>query len=340
MGFALCLSPSSLDRQALRSGPEGCAGPGVPTKSRGSNRKRVPGGADFVGWDGAPNVPDGGGVLEGGACPPLPTSMGFALCLSPSSLDRQALRSGPEGCAGPGVPTKSRGSNRKRVPGGADFVGWDGAPNVPDGGGVLEGGACPPLPTSMGFALCLSPSSLDRQALRSGPKGCAGPGVPTKSRGSTRKRVPGGADFVGWDGAPSVPDGGGFRKGGPAPPSTSLVLPIPGSLNRLLPLGAALRALLLGPAGLPGAVHLPVAAQLVQAVPEAHGQPGRVRCAQRGRLADGRPHDGRAQDVGLELHQEAVLDHAAVHLERLDLDAGVLLHRLGDVEGLVADGLQ
>jgi len=50
----------------------------------------------------------------------LAVSMGFALCVSPSSRDRRTSAADPEGCAG-------------------------GAPNVPDRGGVLEGGACPPL---------------------------------------------------------------------------------------------------------------------------------------------------------------------------------------------------
>lgn len=42
MSFALCVSPSSLDRQALLTDPKGYA-------------------------EGAPDVPDRGGVLEGGA---------------------------------------------------------------------------------------------------------------------------------------------------------------------------------------------------------------------------------------------------------------------------------
>jgi hypothetical protein len=46
MRFALCVSPSSLDRLTSHTDPEGCAG-------------------------GAPNIPDRGGVLEGGACPLL-----------------------------------------------------------------------------------------------------------------------------------------------------------------------------------------------------------------------------------------------------------------------------
>jgi hypothetical protein len=50
-------------------------------------------------------------------------SMGFARRVSPSSRHRQTSAPDPKGCAGPG------------------------APNVSDGGGVLEGGTRPPLPS-------------------------------------------------------------------------------------------------------------------------------------------------------------------------------------------------
>jgi hypothetical protein len=46
MRFALCVSPSSRDHRTPTSDPKGCA-------------------------EGAPNVPDRGGVPEGGACPLL-----------------------------------------------------------------------------------------------------------------------------------------------------------------------------------------------------------------------------------------------------------------------------
>jgi hypothetical protein len=65
-------------------------------------------------------------------------STGFALRHVRSSLDNWSRRADAKRCAEPGVPAKSRWW-------GADFVGWEGAPDVPDRGGVLEGGACPPL---------------------------------------------------------------------------------------------------------------------------------------------------------------------------------------------------
>ena len=46
--------------------------------------------------------------------------------------------------------------------------------------------------------------------------------------------------------------------------------------------------------------------EFVQAGPEPHGQPGRVRRTQRGGLGDPRPRHRHAQDVGLELHQQVV----------------------------------
>src|SRR3989440_2267293 len=118
------------------------------------------------------------------------------------------------------------------------------------------------------------------------------------------------------------------------------LLPAAGPLDGLLPLGPSLGSLLVAPARLPGAVHLPVLSQFVQASPEAHRETGGVGRPERGGLTDRRTHERRPKDVGLELHQEVVHDHAAVDLERLHGDAGVLLHGLGHVKRLVADGLQ
>src|SRR5215471_1241353 len=83
--------------------------------------------------------------------------------------------------------------------------------------------------------------------------------------------------------------------------SCLLLLPVARPLDRLLPPGAARRPLLGAPAGLPRPVDLPVAAELVQAVPEPDRQPGGVGGAEGRRLADRRPHHGRAQDIRLEL---------------------------------------
>src|SRR5207302_10517203 len=122
--------------------------------------------------------------------------------------------------------------------------------------------------------------------------------------------------------------GGGRRKRRPYRwQGRSFLLPVAGALDRLLPLGAADRPLLVGPFWFPGAVHLPVLSQLVEAGPEANRQPGGVRGAQGRGLADRGPYDGGSQDVRLELHQEVVLDHPAVDLEGLDVDARVGLHR-------------
>ena len=91
---------------------------------------------------------------------------------------------------------------------------------------------------------------------------------------------------------------------------------------------------------LPGAVNLPVAAQVVQVGPVAHGQPGCVRRAERGGLRHHGSHHRHAQDVGLELHQQRVVDHAAVNLERGKLHAGILLHGVQHFARLVGGGLQ
>ena len=81
-------------------------------------------------------------------------------------------------------------------------------------------------------------------------------------------------------------------------------------------------------------------AQLVGVVPEAGGQAGGVGRAERGGLGDHRPADRHAEDVGLDLHAQVVGGDAAVDLEHVEVDAGVLLHRVDDVAALVADRLQ
>src|SRR5918995_6824885 len=119
-----------------------------------------------------------------------------------------------------------------------------------------------------------------------------------------------------------------------------LVDPPPRALDRLLPLGVAGLALVLGPTRLERPVHLPVLAHLVQRGPVAGGQPGQVGRAQGGRLLDLRADHRDPEDVGLELHEEIVLDRAAVDPHVLQPLAGVLLYRLDHVAGLVALGLE
>ena len=84
----------------------------------------------------------------------------------------------------------------------------------------------------------------------------------------------------------------------------------------------------------------PLLVDLAAPRPEAGGQPGEVRGAQRRRLGDlGNVHR-HAEDVGLELHEEVVGGGAAVAAELLEPDRRVPLHRLDHVAGLVGHGLQ
>jgi hypothetical protein len=85
---------------------------------------------------------------------------------------------------------------------------------------------------------------------------------------------------------------------------------------------------------------VPVGAQFGRVAPETGGQAGRVGGAERGGLGDRRPAHRDAEDVGLNLHGQAVGGYPAVHLEHLQADPRVLLHGLDHVPGLVADGLQ
>ena len=73
---------------------------------------------------------------------------------------------------------------------------------------------------------------------------------------------------------------------------------------------------------------------------ESHRQPRRIRRAQRRRLLHRGPHHRPIQNVGLELHQQIVDDHAAIGAQHVQRDAGVLLHRLHDFAGLKRRRLQ
>ena len=53
--------------------------------------------------------------------------------------------------------------------------------------------------------------------------------------------------------------------------------------------------------------------------PRTHGQAGGVGGAERGGLGDGRADDRDAQEVGLELHQGLVVDHAASTLRAVSV---------------------
>src|SRR4029450_12216228 len=107
---------------------------------------------------------------------------------------------------------------------------------------------------------------------------------------------------------------GGTARRSPSagPPPVPLVDPGPRPPDGLLPLGVAGLALVLGPLRVERPVHLPVLAHLVQRGPVAGGQPGQVRRPKGGRLLDLGPDHRDPEDVGLELHEEVVLDRAAV----------------------------
>src|SRR3954469_10858228 len=118
------------------------------------------------------------------------------------------------------------------------------------------------------------------------------------------------------------------------------VEPVEGPRDGLLPELVVLVALGGVHLRLPALVLGPVVADVVLAGPEAGGEARGVRGAQGGGLGHDRPDDRHAEEVGLELHEQVVLDHAAVDLERLEVDARVLVHRLDDLAALEGRGLQ
>ena len=113
-----------------------------------------------------------------------------------------------------------------------------------------------------------------------------------------------------------------------------VVDPVEGLRDGLLPeadLTVALRGLHLG---LPAGVLLPVGAELVEVGPEPDREPCGVGRAERRRLGDDRTHDRHTEDVGLELHERVVRDHAAVDLQLGEVDARVGVHGVEHLAGL------
>src|SRR6476620_5485553 len=101
-----------------------------------------------------------------------------------------------------------------------------------------------------------------------------------------------------------------------------LVHPVQGALHGLLPSGVPLGALLVGPPRLPALGLVPVGPQLVGVLPEPRGQTCSVGGAQGSGLGDLGLGDRNAEDVGLQLHAEAVRRDAAVDLQALQAHPG------------------
>src|SRR3954465_399782 len=135
---------------------------------------------------------------------------------------------------------------------------------------------------------------------------------------------------------------GGGPERAPPPGAWSLLVlePVEGPRDGLLPVLEVLVALALVHLGLPALVLLPVLAQVLLLGPEAGREARGVRGAQRRGLRHDGPDDRHAEQVGLELHEQLVLHHAAVDLQRLEIDARVLVHRLDDLTALVRRGLE
>src|SRR6202035_735726 len=91
---------------------------------------------------------------------------------------------------------------------------------------------------------------------------------------------------------------------------------------------------------LEGAVDGPLGFDLLRAAPEAYGD----TCEIGGTKSCGLRHlwslDSDAEDIGLELHEQVIDDRAAVHAQRLQVDATVGFHGLEYIASLVAHGLQ
>src|SRR5437763_8994223 len=91
---------------------------------------------------------------------------------------------------------------------------------------------------------------------------------------------------------------------------------------------------------LPGVLHGPTAAEVIDIFVKPYGQTRCVRRAESRRLFDRGAHDSAVEDVGLELHEQLVFDHPAIGAKDIYGNAGVLLHGLHHLPRLERSGLQ
>src|SRR6516225_4251027 len=91
-----------------------------------------------------------------------------------------------------------------------------------------------------------------------------------------------------------------------------LLLPIERPGNRLLPEPVHPFPMFTFHVWLPRAIHRPPRSQVIEAFEKASGQASRVGRPQGGRFLHRGSHHLTVQDVGLKLHEQLVVHHAAV----------------------------
>src|SRR5689334_792649 len=122
--------------------------------------------------------------------------------------------------------------------------------------------------------------------------------------------------------------------------STCSLLPFQAALHRLAPARHARLRFAAIHVRLEALLRLPVRGELFARLPEIDGKAGEVGRPERSRLQHLGAHDGHAQDVGLELHEQIVGGSAAVDAQLREALAGVLLHGVEHLRALVRDGLE
>jgi len=118
----------------------------------------------------------------------------------------------------------------------------------------------------------------------------------------------------------------------PPSPATVRTAPLPARVERVASVGAHAR--------LEQRDRSSAAGKRRFVLPEPDRESGERRGAERRHLEQRRPLDHRAEDVGLELHQEVVGRRTAVDAQRVQLDPGVGLHAVDDVARLIGDRLE
>ena len=112
-----------------------------------------------------------------------------------------------------------------------------------------------------------------------------------------------------------------------------------GATNGLVPTGEKLPAALLRHLGREARLILEKARELVPVGPEARRKAREKRGAEGGALGRLATHHVNAEKIRLELHDEGVVGRSPIDLERGQGMAGIRLHGLEDVVGLIGHGL-
>src|ERR1700739_2880226 len=118
------------------------------------------------------------------------------------------------------------------------------------------------------------------------------------------------------------------------------VHPVEGARDGLFPLTVIEVAVRFLHVRFPDLVYSPILPQIVEIGVVAARQASGVGGSERGGLFDDGTNYGNIQNIGLELHEKIVLDHAAIGAQREQVDFGIFFHGFKDFASLISGGFE